>query len=409
MIQKSERIAQLLMLVLLAFSSGCKSDDVEVPMHTVIAHRGASYDAPESTAFAYVLARQLGADYLECDLQRTRDGVLVIFHDNQLQRTSNVSQLFPGREAKALSEFTLAELKQLDCGGWFNLAYPARARSAFHGAKICTLEEVLNIAEGKNADGTIDPNDNGNRPGIYIETKEATRFPGIEKELHALLESRGWLTTSPVRPDPNLNREVNVTVGLTSARLLLQTFEPESLPLLHRFFPTTPKCFLLWLYSIDELKAMGKWNDQQLMGIGLEKSYGPLRKAEPVSAAEGESDVAFMAKWRVFSDENLELWLKWAKANGATMVGPASKSLVYTQPAVDVSSYMDLIRPELVAKYKALGLTVHAYTLDAPEDMARASENGVDGIFSNRTDVLMKHYGRVPHETLPDLFAQYNW
>ena len=57
----------------------------------VMAHRGASFDAPESTAPAYALARDLGADYLELDLQRTSDGVLVVVHDNDLQRTSDVA------------------------------------------------------------------------------------------------------------------------------------------------------------------------------------------------------------------------------------------------------------------------------------------------------------------------------
>ena len=50
----------------------------------VIAHRGASFDAPESTAAAYTLARDLGADYLEMDLQRSQDGELIALHDNSL-------------------------------------------------------------------------------------------------------------------------------------------------------------------------------------------------------------------------------------------------------------------------------------------------------------------------------------
>ena len=57
-----------------------------IPYPAVIAHRGASYDAPESTAAAYKVARDLGADYLELDLQRSKDGVLFALHDNNLQR-----------------------------------------------------------------------------------------------------------------------------------------------------------------------------------------------------------------------------------------------------------------------------------------------------------------------------------
>ena len=53
-----------------------------IPYPAVIAHRGASFDAPESTAASYKLARDLGADYLEMDLQRSKDGVLFALHDD---------------------------------------------------------------------------------------------------------------------------------------------------------------------------------------------------------------------------------------------------------------------------------------------------------------------------------------
>ncbi len=85
-----------------------------VPNNTVIAHRGVPYWAPEETRSAYELARELGADYLEADLQRTRDGVLVCLHDDDvLLRTSNVADRFPERQEQPASAFTLAELRSL--------------------------------------------------------------------------------------------------------------------------------------------------------------------------------------------------------------------------------------------------------------------------------------------------------
>src|SRR5262245_5213280 len=91
----------------------------------LIAHRGASWDAPEHTLAAYELALKQGADYVEPDLQITRDGVLVCLHDMTLERTTDVEQLFPDR-AQALGgkktwpvvEFTLAEIQKLDGGSW---------------------------------------------------------------------------------------------------------------------------------------------------------------------------------------------------------------------------------------------------------------------------------------------------
>jgi glycerophosphoryl diester phosphodiesterase len=95
----------------------------------VIAHRGASFDAPESTAAAYKTARDLGADYLELDLQRSKDGVLFALHDNNLQRTTDVATRSPSARTPG-HEFTWKELQTLDAGSWFNAAYPDRARPA---------------------------------------------------------------------------------------------------------------------------------------------------------------------------------------------------------------------------------------------------------------------------------------
>lgn len=122
-----------------------------IPHPAVIAHRGASFDAPESTAAAYKLARDLGADYLELDLQRSKDGVLFVLHDDSLLRTTDVATRFPERKDSPANAFTMAELKTLDAGSWFNAAYPDRARPAFAGLKILTLDEVINIAEGNPA------------------------------------------------------------------------------------------------------------------------------------------------------------------------------------------------------------------------------------------------------------------
>ena len=67
------------------------------PDKALVAHRGASAYAPEHTLAAYRLAVEQGADFVEQDLGVTRDGVLVCLHDDTLERTTNVRELFPGR------------------------------------------------------------------------------------------------------------------------------------------------------------------------------------------------------------------------------------------------------------------------------------------------------------------------
>jgi len=173
---------------------------LQVPYPAVVAHRGLSGLAPEATLPAYLLARECGADYLEADLQRTADGVIIVFHDDTPARTTNAARVFPGRENDPIGSFTYAELTELDAGSWFNEAFPELARAAYAGLKILTLDELIDIAEGGN-----------NNPGLYLETKAPSSYPGIEAQIVEILRARGWIggpAPKPAPPDPSLNAAV---------------------------------------------------------------------------------------------------------------------------------------------------------------------------------------------------------
>lgn len=98
-----------------------------------VAHRGASRYAPENTLAAIRLALEHGVAAVECDVQRTRDGHLVVLHDPTVDRTTD------GRGAVA--ELTLGQLQRLDAGRWFGPQYA--------GEKIPLLEEVLQLVRGR--------------------------------------------------------------------------------------------------------------------------------------------------------------------------------------------------------------------------------------------------------------------
>src|SRR5262245_44060883 len=105
-----------------------------------IGHRGASGYAPEHTFASYDRAIELRADYIEQDLQLTKDGVLVAMHDPTLDRTARGS----AENCKGLViEKTLAQIKTCDVGSWFNAAFPQHARPEYVGQKIPTLEEIF--------------------------------------------------------------------------------------------------------------------------------------------------------------------------------------------------------------------------------------------------------------------------
>lgn len=325
-----------------------------IPHPAVIAHRGASFDAPESTAPAYTLARDLGADYLEMDLQRSKDGVLLALHDNSLLRTTDVAKKFPERKDSPASAFTLAELKTLDAGSWFNQAYPDRARASYVGLPILTLDEIIDIAQG-NPEHT---------PGLYIETKQPKLFPGIEHDLHHTLSKRGWLA-------PVTGTTTGSQVGLGKGRIILQTFDKNSLELLQKEMPDTPKILLLWV------------------------GEGGMTPDTSVSFADsGAKDkAAYYAKQQPKDQAEFTQWLDFAKANGAIGTGP-SAALTHGGD----QSYFDLIQPWMNKATHDRGMLVHVYTLDAPIDFKKAMDAGVDGIFTNRASELLKYYQRpAPH------------
>lgn len=112
----------------------------------LIAHRGASGYAPEHTMAAYDLAIAQKANFVEPDLAVSKDGVLVCLHDDTLERTTNVEEVYPtrfspdvkgrnGEKRWVANDFTVAELKALDAGSWYD--------AKFKGAQMPTWDEML--------------------------------------------------------------------------------------------------------------------------------------------------------------------------------------------------------------------------------------------------------------------------
>ncbi|WP_404960742.1 glycerophosphodiester phosphodiesterase [Streptomyces sp. 147326] len=172
----------------------------------VYAHRGASAYAPENTLAAIDLAMRLGFDWVENDVQRTRDGELVVIHDDTLTRTTNVEQVFPGRSPWKVKDFTAAEIARLDAGGWFGEEYA--------GARVPTLRQYLNRVQR-------------NQQKLLLEIKKPELYPGIEEQTLKVLEEAGWLD------------ERHVT-----QRLVVQSFSADSVRIVHRLRPDLLTAFL---------------------------------------------------------------------------------------------------------------------------------------------------------------------
>ncbi|KPL11846.1 hypothetical protein AMJ85_02780 [candidate division BRC1 bacterium SM23_51] len=154
-----------------------------------VAHRGARSLAPENTLAAARKAFEVGADAWEVDVQPTRDGYLVLMHDDTLERTTNVEEVFPDRKPWYVSDFTLEELRQLDAGSWFNDEDPfdqvkAGAVSpedckSYVGERVPTLEEALRLTREH---GRL----------IDVEIKQMPRrYPDIVEKVVAMIETEG--------------------------------------------------------------------------------------------------------------------------------------------------------------------------------------------------------------------------
>ncbi len=264
----------------------------------VISHRGASAYAPEHTFFAYDLAIQQNTDMLECDLILTQDEVPVCIHDETVDRTSEST----GR----VDSFTLAEMRAMDFGSWFNVGKtPPAAKPEFVGAKIVPLEEQLDCYLRLNP-----------KMRFHVETKDSAGGRA-EQVFFELLTRKGLLVTG----DPA--NKVTTTI------MLLQSFD-----------------------------------------IGSLERFRMLSDAVPT---------AFLA----------------AAPTGAEAAGMLPEYIdVYAPNAAAI-----LANPTLIQLHHQNGHDVHTYTVNDAQQMGLLLDMGIDGIFTNNSDLLRVEVDARGHQT----------
>lgn len=264
---------------------------IEQPLGPVVvlAHRGASYDAPEHTFPAYDRAVKADTDFLECDLQLTKDGVLVCVHDTTVDRTTGA------RNTGRVDSYTLAQLRTMDFGSWFNTLNPARASKEFVGAKIVPLEEQ--IACYRKAAPNM---------RFHLETKAPSEYAGkLEPQLVKVLAKHKLLGSGEAQ----------------TSRVIVQSFELSSLELMAKLAPSVPRAYLF-----------------------------------SANATPAQSQGDFPAY--------------------VDVVGPAYQYI--------------LANPLFPTLAHDKGREVHTYTVDEEATMEQLLNLGVDGIFTNRPDVLRR-------------------
>ncbi|MGY0066650.1 glycerophosphodiester phosphodiesterase [Streptomyces sp. QTS137] len=271
--------------LLLPLSPAHGADSAALPL--VVAHRGASGYAPENTLPAVDRAAGLGVDWVENDVQRTRDGELVVLHDDSLARTTDVEEVFPGRSPWKVKDFTAAEIARLDAGSWFG--------PAFAGTRVPTLEQFVRRVERHDQK-------------LLLEIKNPRLYPGIEGETLKVLSNEGWLDRAHLEN-----------------RLVVQSFSADSVRTVHELKPGVRTGFL-GAPPVKDLPAYADFADQ-------------------INPSHASLSVGYVAAVQAFE-------------------GPHGKPL-----------------------------EVLTWTVDGAAAARRAARFGVDGIISNKPDVVRNAVG----------------
>ncbi|BAQ10137.1 glycerophosphoryl diester phosphodiesterase [Bacillus sp. OxB-1] len=200
------------MILLILLLGGCGLHKVSGPMpddeFLVIAHRGASAYLPENTLEAFSLAEKLDAPYIELDIHLTKDGEMVVMHDDDVSETTEANGEIAG--------FTLAELKRLSVDARDGKIAVSGPEDAF---AVPTLKEVFDQF--------------GDQMNYVVELKDPGQYPGIEEKLVALLKQYELIGFDESgRP-----------------KAVVHSFSEKGLKRVHELEPAIP---LLQLISFDE-------------------------------------------------------------------------------------------------------------------------------------------------------------
>ncbi|WP_394753306.1 glycerophosphodiester phosphodiesterase [Crenothrix sp.] len=186
-----------------------------------IAHRGARAYAPENTLVAFAKAKTFGCQMFEMDVRLSKDGVVIVHHDEQLTRCTDVVKKFPGGNNYKIADFTVEELGRLDAGSWYiaQLALPNTERLPFlYSLTADEMAQFVSPAERQlYASGAV-------KIPTLMETLALAKNidMSVNIELKALRDNSARLVTGVLEVVEALNMENNVLISSFEHDLLRQ-------------------------------------------------------------------------------------------------------------------------------------------------------------------------------------------
>lgn len=424
-----------------------------VPRNAVMAHRGSTYWAPEETESAWRWAREMGADYLESDLQCTKDGVILANHDDNLTRTTNIRQFFGEgvpecrlgfyrtlglsleqardqlrRDTETFipycaSSYYYAELLMLDSGSWFCEARPGQARKGFaatiqgsltpngiaysNGQYVSALQDQIAYAEGKrlrrNAEG---------RRILPYRLREGVAGSDITKILKEgkYLEIIDYDFSQAYEADPqDSGHRPGIYLEFKEPQINPDDMERRVYDILDAHgwnIITSPVHEDVPFYKdglVNVGRTRGKVILQTFSTESLKRSYELFKGRIPMCFLIWDPCPEEIPGGSFDTEEGYVAMLRWAISYGAHIIGPSISGAP--------NDYTELNYDWQAALARKAGMLVHPYSFDSVEQMTEQSGRS-DGFFTNRTDLTIKylidnkmfpHDGTVPAPaTVPD-------
>ena len=408
-----------------------------VPLYAVMAHRGSTYWAPEETESAWRWAREMGADYLESDLQCSKDGVIIANHDDNLKRTTNVEELFgaaiPATRMQfyeslgfshedALEQYQrdeasfrpyymqsyyYAELLMLDAGKWFGESFAASRNGYFSDGRLhyCTgqyvsaLRDQIAYANGR----MLQRKDDGERQLPYSikpeyqgktlhEIWQTIAAKGTYKDVY--MDFLDYDFTKAYVDDPqDSGHRPGIYIEFKEPEVNPENMEQRVYDILDLegwniiTKPATETAFYV-NGKVNVGRTNGKVILQTFSNEALNRAYAIFKGRVPMCYLLWINVPPLPGDFELTTPEGFAQAIKYGLDHGAHIIGPSI--------AGEPNNYDELNAPWQAQLTRRSGMLNHPYSFDTQKQMEKyvdTAEGSIaaDGCFTNRSDLTLQY------------------
>ena len=408
-----------------------------VPLYAVMAHRGSTYWAPEETESAWRWAREMGADYLESDLQCSKDGVIIANHDDNLKRTTNVEELFgaaiPATRMQfyeslgfshedALEQYQrdeasfrpyymqsyyYAELLMLDAGKWFGESFAASRNGYFAdgrlhystGQYVSALRDQIAYANGR----MLQRKDDGERQLPYSikpeyqgktlhEIWQTIAAKGTYKDVY--MDFLDYDFTKAYVDDPqDSGHRPGIYIEFKEPEVNPENMEQRVYDILDLegwniiTKPATETAFYV-NGKVNVGRTNGKVILQTFSNEALNRAYAIFKGRVPMCYLLWINVPPLPGDFELTTPEGFAQAIKYGLDHGAHIIGPSI--------AGEPNNYDELNAPWQAQLTRRHGMLNHPYSFDTQKQMEKyvdTAEGSIaaDGCFTNRSDLTLQY------------------